>query len=202
MTAIDSPTDRVAGWLAVRKLTFVPFWYFYPLCIICRYLLDSQDQHVSLAGSALDGETWWIWMESRRTTELRNLLGRGHQQCFQGSLLIFKKINIFYGAQFAVFLVSLNDCRSQNSDRMKKFRTIFEHPRFIFAAMLSVVRNAIKVFQFVMNKDWLLFFYPGQNFYSSFYSYSKPNLCLTVQKSEIKCWIFSHAERWDVFAHK
>ena len=32
-----------------------------------------------------------------------------------------KKIDIFYGVQFAVSLVSLNDCRSQNSDRIKKF---------------------------------------------------------------------------------
>ena len=35
-------------------------------------------------------------------------------------LSMFKKINIFYGVQFAVSLVSLNDCRSQNSDRIKK----------------------------------------------------------------------------------
>ena len=54
----DQPTEwlagRLAGWLAVRKLKFAPFWYFFPLCIICRYLLDSQDQHVSLGRSALD----------------------------------------------------------------------------------------------------------------------------------------------------
>ena len=32
-----------------------------------------------------------------------------------------KEINIFYGVQFAVSLVSLNDCRSQNFDRIIKF---------------------------------------------------------------------------------
>ena len=40
-------------------------------------------------------------------------------------------------------------------------------------------------FQFVMNKDWLLFFYPGQNFFSPPLLYSKPCLCLTLQKDEI-----------------
>ena len=69
----------------------------------------------------------------------------------------------------------------------KKNRTVFEHSRFIFAATLSVDRNAIKLFQFVMNKDWLLFFYPGKNLYFSIYSYSKPYLCLTVEKNGIKC---------------
>ena len=64
---------------------------------------------------------------------------------------MFKKINIFYEVIFAVSLVSLNDCRSQNSDRIKKIRTIFEHSRFIFAATLSVDRNRIKLFQFVMD---------------------------------------------------
>ena len=58
MTAIDQLTDRVAGcagWqVVVRKLKFVPFLIFFPLCIICRYLLYSQDQHASLGGSALD----------------------------------------------------------------------------------------------------------------------------------------------------
>ena len=54
------------------------------------------------------------------STERDQSPGRGHQQCFQESLSMFKKINIFYGVQFAVSLVSLNDCRSQNSDRMKK----------------------------------------------------------------------------------
>ena len=58
MTAIDRLTDRVAGcagWqVVVRKLKFVPVLIFFPLCIICRYLLYSQDQHVSLGGSALD----------------------------------------------------------------------------------------------------------------------------------------------------
>ena len=43
------------GWLAGCEETKVcPFLIFFPLCIICRYLLDSQDQHVSLGGSALD----------------------------------------------------------------------------------------------------------------------------------------------------
>ena len=82
----------------------------------------------------------------------RESLGRGHKQCFQERLLMFKKINIFYGVQFAVSLVFLNDYLSQNSDRTKKNRTVFEHSRFIFAATLSVDRNAIKLFQFVMNK--------------------------------------------------
>ena len=35
----------------------------------------------------------------------------------------------------------------------KNIRTIFEHSWFIFAATLSVDRNRIKLFQFVMNKD-------------------------------------------------
>ena len=69
----------------------------------------------------------------------------------------------------------------------KKNRTVFEHSRFIFTATLSVDRNTIKLFQFVMNKDWLLFFYPGKNLYFSIYSYSKPYLCLTVEKNGIKC---------------
>ena len=44
-----------AGWqVVVKKLKFTPFLIFFPLCIICRYLLYSQDQHVSLGGSALD----------------------------------------------------------------------------------------------------------------------------------------------------
>lgn len=127
----------------------------------------------------------------------RESLGRGHKQCFQERLLMFKKINIFYGVQFAVSLVFLNDYLSQNSDRTKKNRTVFEHSRFIFAATLSVDRNAIKLFQFVMNKDWLLFFYPGKNLYFSIYSYSNPYLCLTVEKNGIKCWILSRAEtKW------
>ena len=50
----------------------------------------------------------------------RESLGRGHEQCFQERLLMFKKINIFYGVQFAVSLVFLNDYLSQNSDRTKK----------------------------------------------------------------------------------
>ena len=50
----------------------------------------------------------------------RESLGRGHKQCFQERLLMFKKINIFYGVQFAVSLVFLNDYLSQNSDRTKK----------------------------------------------------------------------------------
>ena len=105
---------------------------------------------------------------------------------FENKYLLWSSICCFSG--FFEWL-QLTKLRSD-----EKIRAIFEHSRFIFAAMLSVVRNAIKVFQFVMNKDWLLFFYPGQNFYSSFYSYSKPNLCLTVQKNGIKRWIFSHAE--------
>ena len=109
---------------------------------------------------------------------------------FENKYLLWSSICCFSG--FFEWL-QLTKLRSD-----EKIRAIFEHSRFIFAAMLSVVRNAIKVFQFVMNKDWLLFFYPGQNFYSSFYSYSKPNLCLTVQKNGIKCWIFSHAE---TFSH-
>ena len=78
-----------------------------------------------------------------------------------------KEINSFYGVQFSVSLVSLNDCRSQNSDRIKKLvpyskcvRTIKspyhivctsfmplnrnkdkEHSRFIFAATLSALRR-------------------------------------------------------------
>ena len=57
-SAIDRLTDQVAGcagWqVIVRKLKRVPFLIFFPLCIICRYLLYSQDQHVSPGGSALD----------------------------------------------------------------------------------------------------------------------------------------------------
>ena len=128
----------------------------------------------------------------------RESLGRGHKQCFQERLLMFKKINIFYGVQFAVSLGFLNDYLTKfRSD--KKNRTVFEGSRFIFATTLSVDRNAIKLFQFVMNKDWLLFFYPGKYLYFSIYSYSKPYLCLTVEKNGIKCWIFSRAE---TFSHK
>ena len=63
VTAIDPLTDRVADWLAgwlagCQETNVCPFLIFFPLCIICRYLLDSQDQHVSVDGSALDGETW------------------------------------------------------------------------------------------------------------------------------------------------
>ena len=54
------PTDRVAGWqigwLAGCEETKVcPFLILFPLCIICRYLLDSQDQLLI--------ETSWIWMD-------------------------------------------------------------------------------------------------------------------------------------------
>ena len=49
------PTEWLADWLAPCEETKVcPLLIFFPLCIICRYLLDSQDQHVSLGGPALD----------------------------------------------------------------------------------------------------------------------------------------------------
>lgn len=49
------PTDQPTEWLAGCEETKVClFLIFFPLCIICRYLLDSQDQHVSLGRSALD----------------------------------------------------------------------------------------------------------------------------------------------------
>ena len=77
------PTDWPSGWLAGCEETNVcPFLIFFPLCIICRYLLDSQDQHVFLGGSALDGETWWIWIESWGTTEgicYLSTLWKGHR---------------------------------------------------------------------------------------------------------------------------
>ena len=141
------PTDRPTEWLAGCEETKVcPFLIIFPLCIICRYLLDSQDQHVSLGGSALYRNL--VNMDGILKDNRRNLLfeyfmegasrsdvpisvvhttyrgrespGRGHKQRFQKRLLMFKKINIFYGVQFAVSLVFLNDCRSQNSERIKK----------------------------------------------------------------------------------
>ena len=111
---------------------------------------------------------------------------------------MFKKINIFYWVQFCCFSGFFKRLPLTKFWSDKKIRTVFEHSRFIFAATLSVDRNAIKLFQFVMNKDWLLFFYPGKNLYFSIYSYSKPYLCLTVEKNGIKCWIFSRAE---TFSH-
>ena len=41
----------------------------------------------------------------------------------------------------------------------------------------------------------ILFFYPKENLLCCFYSYSKPYWRLTVQKTGIKCWAFSHAEK-------
>ena len=64
-----------------------------------------------------------------------------------------KKINIFYGVQFAVSLVFFERPPLTKFRSDKKIRTVFEHSRFIFAATLSVDRNAIKLFQFVMNND-------------------------------------------------
>ena len=157
-------TDRPSGWLAGCEETKVcRFLVFLRLCMICRYLLDSQDQYVSLGSSALDRNLVnadGILNDDKRICYLSTLWkghldlmylyyrgrespGRGHKQCFQESLLMFEKTNIFYGVQFAVSLVSLNDRRSQNSDRIKKVRTIFEHSKFIFAAMLSIDRNRI-----------------------------------------------------------
>ena len=63
MTANDQLTNRPSGWLAdwlagwlagCEETKVCPFLIFFPLCIIWRYLLDSQDQHVSLGSSALD----------------------------------------------------------------------------------------------------------------------------------------------------
>ena len=77
------PTDWPSGWLAGCEETNVcRFLIFFPLCIICRYLPDSQDQHVSRGGSALNWETWWIWIECWRTTEgicCLSTLRKGHR---------------------------------------------------------------------------------------------------------------------------
>ena len=75
MTAIDRLTDRVAGcagWQVARKLKFVSFLIIFPLCIICRYWLYSQDQHVSLGGSALDRNL--VNMDGILKDNRRNLL--------------------------------------------------------------------------------------------------------------------------------
>ena len=142
MTAIDRLTDRVAagcaGWqVVVRKLKFVPFLIFFPLCIICRYLLYSQDQHVSLGGSALDRNLDPKGQQKEFATYLSTLEGtlrsdvpitvvyttEGERAQRTYTMLprkpVNEEINIFYGVQFAVFLVSLNDCRSQSSDQIK-----------------------------------------------------------------------------------
>ena len=86
MTANDQLTNRPSGWLAdwlagCEETKVCPFLIFFPLCIICRYLLDSQDQHVSLDGSALDRNL--VNMDgSRRTTKgicYLSTLWKGHR---------------------------------------------------------------------------------------------------------------------------
>ena len=83
MTSIDLPTEWLAGWLAACEDTKVcPLLVFFPLCIICRYLLDSQDQHVSLGGSALDRKLVnmdGILKDNRRNWRFFSTLWTGHR---------------------------------------------------------------------------------------------------------------------------
>ena len=168
--------------------------------------------------------SWWttkgkaIWAPCGRGIEIwctfnsglyhrgRESPGRGHKQCFLESLLVFNKINLFFGVQFAVSLVSLKDFRSHTKFRSdKKIRTMYKHSRFIFVAS----RNSDRIKASVPNTSTRGLFSPRRSLsieiglsFSNFLwikpvsysfiqgklstplSFSKPYLCSTVQKKK------------------